>query len=567
MLIVLLKILGGEFMPKNKNKIEIETKKDFYYVMLGILLVVNGLIILGRLGNFGNLLNVFFRILFGDYYFAIFVFIIFLGIKSIITKKIVNFSSIRILGIIVIYLSLSIFSSFSIYNGLDSSTKSFYKDSLLLYKRYLNNYQTSFSCGGGLIGGLFFQILILFFGKIGVYLIASVFLGVGVFFVTNLSLISLLKSEKGILRFIKRILYKIRGYLKNIDIPLHKEEKIRVLPDILSEAPKTSNLTIQRDINLDLEKQFLDYCKQKRIIVNLIKNETSYYSSRFVLQKIDIGIEEIKYFFMNKAFVYSDEAYTYITYQNKFKAILSLKELLSFGLKYRFPIGIEINNEVIAWNPLKDNLFIIGDYKNEIDEFLKSIISLLHIDQKGRTSIYFFTDEKVFNELNGLKTTNYFNDLNIVNETLDDIISEYEKREELYRYLNVDNYLDVFNNKNVADFNELFIICRMNFSKVKRSIVDKINFLIKNGQRYGIHLICTINYLADISLIERQNQMSLIFKTTEILMSLKTIANDFACYIGKNGECLALNNKKISQISFGYVTDYDYENILKKFIC
>lgn len=567
MLIVLLKILGGEFMPKNKNKIEIETKKDFYYVMLGILLVVNGLIILGRLGNFGNLLNVFFRILFGDYYFAIFVFIIFLGIKSIITKKIVNFSSIRILGIIVIYLSLSIFSSFSIYNGLDSSTKSFYKDSLLLYKRYLNNYQTSFSCGGGLIGGLFFQILILFFGKIGVYLIASVFLGVGVFFVTNLSLISLLKSEKGILRFIKRILYKIRGYLKNIDIPLHKEEKIRVLPDILSEAPKTSNLTIQRDINLDLEKQFLDYCKQKRIIVNLIKNETSYYSSRFVLQKIDIGIEEIKYFFMNKAFVYSDEAYTYITYQNKFKAILSLKELLSFGLKYRFPIGIEINNEVIAWDPLKDNLFIIGDYKNEIDEFLKSIISLLHIDQKGRTSIYFFTDEKVFNELNGLKTTNYFNDLNIVNETLDDIISEYEKREELYRYLNVDNYLDVFNNKNVADFNELFIICRMNFSKVKRSIVDKMNFLIKNGQRYGIHLICTINYLADISLIERQNQMSLIFKTTEILMSLKTIANDFACYIGKNGECLALNNKKISQISFGYVTDYDYENILKKFIC
>lgn len=554
-------------MPKNKNKIEIETKKDFYYVMLGILLVVNGLIILGRLGNFGNLLNVFFRILFGDYYFAIFVFIIFLGIKSIITKKIVNFSSIRILGIIVIYLSLSIFSSFSIYNGLDSSTKSFYKDSLLLYKRYLNNYQTSFSCGGGLIGGLFFQILILFFGKIGVYLIASVFLGVGVFFVTNLSLISLLKSEKGILRFIKRILYKIRGYLKNIDIPLHKEEKIRVLPDILSEAPKTSNLTIQRDINLDLEKQFLDYCKQKRIIVNLIKNETSYYSSRFVLQKIDIGIEEIKYFFMNKAFVYSDEAYTYITYQNKFKAILSLKELLSFGLKYRFPIGIEINNEVIAWDPLKDNLFIIGDYKNEIDEFLKSIISLLHIDQKSRTSIYFFTDEKVFNELNGLKTTNYFNDLNIVNETLDDIISEYEKREELYRYLNVDNYLDVFNNKNVADFNELFIICRMNFSKVKRSIVDKINFLIKNGQRYGIHLICTINYLADISLIERQNQMSLIFKTTEILMSLKTIANDFACYIGKNGECLALNNKKISQISFGYVTDYDYENILKKFIC
>lgn len=107
----------------------------------------------------------------------------------------------------------------------------------------------------------------------------------------------------------------------------------------------------------------------------------------------------------------------------------------------------------------------------------------------------------------------------------------------------------------------------MSFSKGKRSIVDKINFLIKNGQRYGIHLICSLNYLADISLIERQNQMSLIFKTTEILISLKTIGNDFACYIGRNGECLALNNKKISQISYGYVTDYDYENILKKFIC
>lgn len=554
-------------MPKNKNKVEIETKKDFYYVMIGIFLVVSGLIILGRLGNFGNLLNVFFRILLGDYYFVIFVFIIFLGLKAIITKKFINFNSIRLLGILIIYLSLSIFSSFSIYNGLDSSAKSFYKDTLLLYKRYLNSYQASFSCGGGLIGGLVFQVLVLFLGKIGVYLIACVFLGVGIFFVTNLSLINLFKSEKGIFRFIKISFYKIVGYFKKIDIPLHKEEKIRILPDILSEPPKSSNLTIQKDINLDLEKQFLDYCKQKRILVNLIKNETSYYSSRFVLQKIAPGIEEIKYFFMNKAFIYSDESYTYITFQNKFKAIFSLKELLSLGLKYRFPIGIEINNDIIAWNPLVDNLFIIGDYINEIDEFLKSIISLLHIDQKGRTQIYFFTDEKIFNELNGLITTIYSNDCNTINEILDEIISEYEKREELFRYLNVDNYLDVMNNKNVADFNELFIICRMSFSKGKRSIVDKINFLIKNGQRYGIHLICSLNYLADISLIERQNQMSLIFKTTEILISLKTIGNDFACYIGRNGECLALNNKKISQISYGYVTDYDYENILKKFIC
>ncbi len=554
-------------MPKNKNKVEIETKKDFYYVILGILFVVNSLIVLGRLGNLGNLLNIFFRILLGDYYFTVFIFIIFLGLKAIITKKFINFSSIRILGIIIIYLSLSIFSSFSIYNGLASSTKSFYKDSLLLYKRYLQAYQSSFSCGGGLIGGLFFQILVLFLGKIGVYLIASVLLGVGVFFVTNLSLIKFLRSEKGIFRFVKLFLYKIAGYFKNIDIPLHKGEKIKILPDILSEPPKNTNLTIQRDINLDLEKKFLDYCKQKRIIINFIKNETSYYSSRFVLQKIDNGIEEIKYFFMNKAFVYSDEAYTYISFQNKFKALLSLKELLNMGLKYRFPIGVEINNEVIGWNPLLDNLFIIGDYKNEIDEFIKTIIVLLHIDQKGRTIIYFFTDEKIFVELNGLKTINYCNDSNTINDILDEIISEYEKREELFRYLDVDNYLDVLNNKNVADFNELFIICRLNFSKSKRSIADKINFLIKNGQRYGIHIICTINYLADISLIERQNQMTLVFKTTEILMSLKTLANDFACYIGKNGECLAFNNKKISQISYGYVTDYDYENILKKFIC
>ena len=74
-----------------------------------------------------------------------------------------------------------------------------------------------------------------------------------------------------------------------------------------------------------------------------------------------------------------------------------------------------------------------------------------------------------------------------------------------------------------------------------------------------------MNYVTDIPLIERQNQGTMIFKTVDILLSLKVLNSDTACYLNKNSECLYLKNKKINHLALGFVTDLDYQNVLKKF--
>lgn len=553
-------------MPKMKVETLPKEKKDFFYEILGTMLVLIGIILIGRFGSVGAFCNTVLHILFGDYVFVLLILMVVFGIRGIVKKKFVNITSINFLGFWLLYFGLSLFCCFSLQKGLQTTSRNYFSSILGLYKRYLSNYKLGYSSGGGILGGLIFQGLTIFFGQVGVYLFAIVLSGMGLFFLSGLTFFNLFKKRRGILKLCKSILLRIICFFKRIEIPKRSSTEVKVQTSILSEAPKNSNFTIQKEYNQELLENFTSYIKRKQLSVEIFEVNTSYYSSRFILSLQGKEYwEELRPFFLNRCFHIQKENRLFLDYTNKFKSILSLKSLISMGLSFTYPLGVDVGGDVCGWENEENHLFIIGDYKEEVDQYIKALLVMIHLNNGSKTRILFATDDKNFLELKTIYTVEYILDLEVLSKTLDEVIEEYEKREELLRYLNLEKFADIKYNKNVMETEEIFIIIRMKLNLVQRNCLDKINFLIKNAARFGIYLIVVMNYVTDINCIERQNQPVLLFKTTDILMSLKILNQDSACYLNKNGEALFLENKKISHLALGYVTDLDYQNVLKKF--
>jgi hypothetical protein len=74
----------GEMMAKDKKRSEDGEKKDltFYYEIVGIITILIATITLARLGNSGEWLMIFFKLLFGDWYFLILVLLMLYGLRS-----------------------------------------------------------------------------------------------------------------------------------------------------------------------------------------------------------------------------------------------------------------------------------------------------------------------------------------------------------------------------------------------------------------------------------------------------------------------------------------------------
>ena len=69
-------------MGKEKKRSADEKEKEetlFYYELVGVICIILAITILGRLGKIGNFLAVFFKVIFGDWYWIFIVFLMFYG--------------------------------------------------------------------------------------------------------------------------------------------------------------------------------------------------------------------------------------------------------------------------------------------------------------------------------------------------------------------------------------------------------------------------------------------------------------------------------------------------------
>lgn len=90
-------------MGKEKKRKEDGDKKEltFYYEIVGIITILISIITLARLGNSGKWLMIFFKLLFGDWYFVTLFLLLVYGFRSLLFHQPMEVKTMRFMGIVI----------------------------------------------------------------------------------------------------------------------------------------------------------------------------------------------------------------------------------------------------------------------------------------------------------------------------------------------------------------------------------------------------------------------------------------------------------------------------------
>ena len=174
-------------MAKEKKQIPKTTKKDFFYEITGTLTILLCLVLLSELGTVGLILKNLFKVIFGDFYFVVVIYLIGQGIYALVKEKWFDFKSIRFNGFLLFLFSLFLIVHISFIDLYNIESQTILSSSLELYKDSLFKDQFISSYGGGIIGAISAQIFVVLFNKVGALIFAIIFMILSISFMTNLS--------------------------------------------------------------------------------------------------------------------------------------------------------------------------------------------------------------------------------------------------------------------------------------------------------------------------------------------------------------------------------------------
>lgn len=185
-------------MAKKKKTSKKQEKKEFNYSpeLIGIILIIVGLIGLGKFGIVGTVIKQFAMFLVGEWWFTILFLLLFMGFYMIIKRQLPNFFDSKLLGVYIIIVVVLVTAHFGFINNYEPNdiiniTTSNYKSRIGTMSEnssILSSGQKSISIGGGIIGAGCSYALSNLFGKIGtiIVLVALAILSIVMLFDINL---------------------------------------------------------------------------------------------------------------------------------------------------------------------------------------------------------------------------------------------------------------------------------------------------------------------------------------------------------------------------------------------
>ncbi len=175
-------------MAKKKKKKQTKAakqKREYHtFLLMGIVLLLFGIFGLLKLGLLGILMANVFRFLVGDTYPVLAVVLLLYGILLIILGKEPKFKKKRLwIGGLVFYLGLLLFLHARLFSGVEGNYLS------LTWQKLFTDIRgnvVSQAVGGGMIGGLIYSATHFLVSQLGSYILAFLFLFVGLFLASNL---------------------------------------------------------------------------------------------------------------------------------------------------------------------------------------------------------------------------------------------------------------------------------------------------------------------------------------------------------------------------------------------
>lgn len=567
-------------MAKEKKKIEESLPRDFFYEITATLLLLSCLILLSELGAVGSLLKKGFKFIFGDFYFIVVIYLIAHSIYALLKQKWFQIKSLRFNGFLLFILNLLLLVHTSFLSLYNISKNSILADTLNLYKNALLNNISLESYGGGIIGAIFSQVLIVLLGRIGAIIFGIIFLIMGVSFITNLNFRAIAYGGGIVVKKIKSFFLFIYQYFKNIEPPNKKEfikkKNLNLNLNLLDDIPPKENESLQLRISSDEKTLLKNALFQNNALINYEKMYVSYTYTRFIFRGLNLDIKENKIDALlgKKSIYYLEKERLIIESPNRIKKILSLKNILLLKLSNTIPLGIELNDDIIYFNPISDeHLLLSGDFNSGIKSFIKSFIVTLIFKFKEDFNLIICDYNDEFNDYRHLP--NFFypftKKIDRLDDYFDNITVELEKRMVILRDFGVEDYLklnDLLEKRKLDKLKPIyFLINNLNILKKHHyEIENKLTYLLKFGHKVGIHFIM-ISREANLSKEVISNvKTKLVFRTSSMEQSFEILQNKNACSISNIGDAFLVKGLDIYHLALPYISNNDFNRVIATYI-
>lgn len=568
-------------MAKEKKQIPKTTKKDFFYEISGTLTILLCLVLLSELGTVGLILKNLFKLLFGDYYFIIVFYLIGQGIFALVKEKWFDFKSLRFNGFILFLISLFLIVHIAFLDMYNISNSTILSSTIEIYKGSLMESKLISSYGGGILGAIIAQIFVVLFNRIGALIFAIIFMILSISFITNLRFSTFITSMRFIFSKSKKFGIVVYRYFKNIDYP-EKTNKLRnrhvfINLNLLTDLDTTSNKVLQTRISNDefdaiisLIYSLNGYISDKKLLIGY--SQTRYYITGNVVMISETHLEVI---LKRKFLFYKEASRIIIEAPNKVKEMLTIKSLLLKAVNSDLiPIGIEINDTILYFNPIvNQNIIISGEIGSGVRTFIKSFIISLIFRLKDNFELILCDFLDQFGDLKFL--SNLFYPINKKVELLDDLLDELtielEKRLNMINEFGVDNYLNLNKallNKKIDQIKPIFLIINDLDTLRSRSYntSNKLIYFLKFGYKTGIHLIMINRTCGINNQIIANTKTKLILKTNSLEQSFEILNSKNAYSLIGNGDSLMVLDINIYHLQLPFISDSDFRKVMNKFI-
>lgn len=571
-------------MSKEKKSKTEEAKKEtpFYYETIGFFAIIFVIIIFGRLGKIGTILNVTFMVTFGDWYWLYVLFILIYGFSNILSHKRFNFKNQRFVGYMAICLGLLIFSHFSVHNLVINRNGSYFQETWDHYRLFITSGDPDYVLGGGIIGSIIFFLVYYLLGVIGVILVAIIIIILGFTMIINRSFVEVCKFLFSRIRKIGKITGSFNNFFKyevgkiktKPVIDIYTKDKIIPLK-ILDTYQNEMNFKFQEKHSLEIKSLIISVFNNFSIEYREIDTKVSYAITTFkyyLYSNFDFQaiVDKLKSLLEEKVLISRYNNNVMIEVGNKYVSLLTAKNLLmkqSLLNNYLHVLGINSENEIEELDLSREgNLLIIGSENVGIRNFIYYFICALFMKVNINNYEFILYDESgSFSPLT-LFRQNYDHDvLEFCNQMITNIDEKNNiiKKHELQ---NIDEYNKTQELENDEKMRRLFIVFNYPLCENNKVLEDKLMYMMQMGRLCGVNLLIIARDVKRISsIIISLMKIKLCFKLSDIKDSISILNNTSATYLDNKGEVVYCNKDKQIRMQTPLITPSEIDRIIKAF--
>lgn len=577
-------------MSKEKKRSNDESKTEqttFYHEIIGVISIVLSIIILGKLGKLGEWFTIFTKVLFGDCYWFLVIFIFIYGTYNLIMHKSFDFKHQRFIGYIFIALGILVFAHFRLHSIVQKRGGNFFKTTWTIYINYISN-PSDIYLGGGIVGSLIFYIFYYLFGVIGVVLIASILLVMGMSLLINKTLVEITESVTKRLKFLGKYTRNFNKFFK-YEMGIKKEKvlekhsifgkNIKLPLKVLEEYQNLMNLGFQEKVSYDIKSLITSVFNNLNIEYKELKMDISYSFTRYeylFFTKIDhLVVRERLKNVLDEKIIYHLVNYNTVVIEinNRHFQILAIRNLLmmqeSLYNNYIIPIGINSEKRIVEVDINKSgHLLLVGSSNSGVTNFVRSFVVALFVKQNLSNYEIKIIDNsedfKAFNDIIEILS----GDLNQIFTT---IIDELEERINILSKNSV-NTIEEYNRK--IEVNNLDLEMLMKKFYIINKYTDeesnynhfenKLMYIAQLGVKCGINIVYIVReerYVTTI--INSIFQDKLVFRTDTDSFSQSVLNNNYATFLTGRGDCYYLNKAESIRIQTALTNNIDFNNVIK----